>query len=109
MEPGPVETPIFQKASDWTQENMDETKIDPKTKSLFEVAQANLYRAFGDAMQGCEEVAQIVKGIILGGKKDLRCQTNEKFGPEDVPAKLADPTGNKSVDIITERFLGGKQ
>ena len=102
-----METPIFQKASDWTQENMDTTKIDPKTKSLFEVAQATLYRAFGDAMQGCEEVAQIVKDIILGEKKDLRCQTNEEFEPEDISAKLADPTGNKSVDIIAERFLGG--
>lgn len=86
---------------------MDATTIDPKTKSLFEAAQANLGRAFSEGMQGSEEVAQIVKDIILGEKKDLRCQTNEKFGPEDIPAKLADPTGNKSVDIITERFLGG--
>ena len=102
-----MQTPIFQKASDWTQENTDAKVIDAKTKSLLETAQANLNRAFGDAMQGCEEVAQIVKDIILGVKKDLRCQTNEKFGPEDILAKLADPTGNKSVDIITSRFLGG--
>ena len=102
-----MQTPIFQKASDWTQENMDATAIDPKTKSLFETAQAKLHRAFSDAMQGCEEVAQIVKDVILGEKKDLRCQTNEKFGPEDISAKLADPTGNKSVDIITERLFGG--
>ena len=88
---------------------MDATIIDPKTKSLFEAAQANLDRAFSDAMQSCEEVAQIVKDVILGEKKDLRCQTNEKFGPEDIPAKLADPTGNKSVDIITERLFGGRQ
>ena len=104
-----MQTPIFQKASDWTQENMDATAIDAKTKSLFETAQTNLYRAFGEAMQGSEEVAQIVKDIILGEKKDLRCQTNEKFGPEDIPAKLADPTGNKSVDIITERVLCGQK
>ncbi|XP_020611788.1 retinol dehydrogenase 8-like [Orbicella faveolata] len=108
LEPGPVQTPIFEKASDWIQENLDATTIDPKTKSLFEAAQANLDRAFSDAMQNCEEVAQIVKDIILGEKKDLRCQTNQKFEPEDIPAKLADATGNKSVDVITERFFGGQ-
>ena len=88
---------------------MDATIIDPKTKSLFEAFQANLERAISDAMQSSEDVAQIVKGIILGEKKDLRCQTNEKFEPQDIPAKLADPTGNKSVDIITARLFGGQQ
>ena len=103
-----MQTPIFEKAGDWIQENLDATTIDPKTKSLFEAAQANLDRAFSDAMQNCEEVAQIVKDIILGEKKDLRCQTNQKFEPEDIPAKLADATGNKSVDVITERFFRGQ-
>jgi len=104
-----VQTPIFEKASDWIQENLDETAIDPKTKSLFEAAQVNLDRGFCDAMQSCEEVAQIVQDIILGEKKDLRCQTNEKYEPQDIPAKLADATGNKSLDAITERFFGGLQ
>ena len=104
-----MQTPLFQKVSDWIQKNMDATIVDPKTKSLFEAFQENLERAISDAMQSSEEVAKIVKGIILGEKKDLRCQTNEKFEPEDIPAKLADPTGNKSVDIITGRLFGGQQ
>ena len=97
-----MQTPIFLKASDWIQENMDATTVDHKTR-------ANLERVISDAMQSCEEVAQIVKGIILGEKKDLRCQTNEKCYPEDIRAKLADPKENKSVDIITERLFGGQQ
>ena len=104
-----MQTPIFLKASDWIQENMDATTVDHKTKSLFEVAQANLERVISDAMQSCEEVAQIVKGIILGEKKDLRCKKKEKCYPEDIRAKLADPKGNKSVDVITERLLSGQQ
>lgn len=104
-----MQTPIFEKASDWNQENLDATAIDPKTQSLFETALVNLDRAFTSAMQSCEVVAQVVKDIILGEKNDLRCQTNEKFEPEDIPAKLADATGNKSVDAITERFFGGQQ
>ena len=56
-------------------------------------------------MQSCEEVAQIVQELILGQRKDLRVQTNDKFGPDEVTAKLADPTGNASVDIIAKRYL----
>ena len=79
-----MQTPIFEKTSDWVQENVDATTADPKTKSLFEAAQANLDRSFSDAMQSCEEVAQIVKDIILGEMKDLRYQTNERFEPGDI-------------------------
>ena len=56
-------------------------------------------------MQSCEEVAQFVQEIILGEKNDLRYQTNQKFGPDEITAKLADPTGNASVDIITKNFF----
>ena len=104
-----MQTPIFEKSSDWVQGSVDATTADPKTKSLLEAAEAKLNRTFSDAMQSCEEVAQIVKDIMLGEKKDLRYQTNGKFEPGDIPAKLADPTGNKSVDHITERFFGGQQ
>ena len=109
LEPGPVQTPIVPKANDWCQENVDVTTADPKTRSLMEMAFASIDRTFSSAMQSCEEVAQFVEDIILGEKKDLRCQTNEKFGPEDIPAKLADRTGNKSVDIIAKRFFGEEQ
>lgn len=98
------------KASDWVQENADVmTTADPKTKTLMETAFANIDGIFSSGMQSGEEVAQFVEDIILGEKKDLRCQTNEKFESGDIAAKLADPTGNKSVDIVTERFFGGQQ
>ena len=104
-----MQTPINEKASDWVRENVNATTVDPKTKSLMEAVGANLNRTNSDAMQSCEEVAQIVKDIMLGEKKDLRYQTNGKFEPGDIPVKLADPTGNKSVDHITERLFGGQQ
>ncbi|XP_078353087.1 retinol dehydrogenase 8-like isoform X5 [Oculina patagonica] len=109
LEPGPVETPIGTKGSDWCQNNVDVTTTDPKTRRLMEMAFASIERTFSSAMQSSEEVAQFVKDIILGENKDLRCQTNEKFAPEDIPAKLADRTGNKSVDIVTKRFFGEEQ
>ncbi|KAJ7394605.1 hypothetical protein OS493_000423 [Desmophyllum pertusum] len=106
LEPGPVQTPILPKANDWCQANgVDVTTIDPKTRSLMEMAFANIDRTFRSAMQSCEEVAQFVQEIILGEKNDLRYQTNQKFGPDEITAKLADPTGNASVDIITKNFF----
>ena len=45
-------------------------------------------------------VAGIVKKIILSEKPNLRYQTNEKFNPDEVKAKLADPTGNVLVDLM---------
>ena len=77
---------------------------DPKTLSLMKVVRANVKKEIASAMQSCEECSQVVKEIILGEKNDLRYHTNEKFGSVEVAAKLADPTGNMSVDIITKRY-----
>ena len=85
---------------------MDETTADPKTRSLMELAFANIKRNSSGAMQSCEEIAQFVQEIILGEKNDLRHQPNQKFGPGEITAKLADPTGNASVDLITKHFFG---
>jgi len=105
LEPGPVLTPIAPKAQDWCKERVDLSTADPQTLHLMDVVVANVQREFASAMQSCEEIAQVVKEIILGDKCDLRHQTNEKYGSVEVAAKLAEPTGNKSVDIITKRYF----
>ncbi|PFX30153.1 retinol dehydrogenase 8-like isoform X1 [Stylophora pistillata] len=106
LEPGPVQTTIVPKANEWSEAGVDLTILDPKTKDIMESVFSNVHRTFSAAMQSCEEVAQIVQEIILGEKKNLRHQTNEKFGPGEIPAKLADRTGNASVDIISKHYLG---
>ena len=80
LEPGPVETPVRSKASDWSQETVDLTTIDVKTKRLMEALNENFGRELSNTMQSCEEVVQIVQEIILGENNDLRHQTNEKYG-----------------------------
>ena len=54
-------------------------------------------------------VAGIVKKIILSEKPNLRYQTNEKFNPDEVKAKLADPTGNVLVDLMNKKYFYGKE
>ena len=106
LEPGPVRTACVAKALEWGQDRGSTPKVDPKTVDLMNTTIANIEKEFGSAMQTCEECAQFVKEIILGEKDNLRCQTNEKFGSKEVAAKLAEPTGNASVNIITIRYLG---
>ena len=56
-------------------------------------------------MQQVNEVADIVKKIILSEKPNLRYQTNENFNPDEVKAKLADPTGNVLVDLMNKKYF----
>ena len=106
LEPGPVHTACVPKALEWGQDRGSTPNVDHKTVDLMNTTIANIEKEFGSAMQTCEECAQFVKEIILGEKDNLRCQTNEKFGSKEVAAKLAEPTGNASVNIITTRYLG---
>ena len=105
LEAGPVRTPIVSKAEEWCQVKVDESSADPKTQSLLELMKMNMKNEFEKYIQDCEEVAQIVKDIILGEKCDLRYQTNEEFGSKEVAAKFFDPTGNKSVDLVAKRYF----
>ena len=100
-----MRTTILPKAEDWCQKSVEASPADPKTRSMIELLTTNVKKEFERCMQDCEEVAQYVKEIILGERCDLRYQTNEKFGSLEVAAKLVDPTGNKSVDIINKRYL----
>lgn len=105
LQPGPVETPVRSKASDWSQESLDLTTMDAKTKSLMEAVNEYFGKILGETIQSSEEIAQIVQEIILGEKKNLRHQTNVKYGPGEIAAKLADPTGDALINLVAKRYL----
>ena len=56
-------------------------------------------------LQDVSELAAMVKNIILTDKPNLRYHTNEKFNPDEVKAKLADPSGNNMVDLMVKKYL----
>ena len=56
-------------------------------------------------LQDANELAAMVKNIILTDKPNLRYHTNEKFNPDEVKAKLTDPTGNNMVDLMVKKYL----
>ena len=46
-----------------------------------------------------------MKTIVLSDKPNLRYQTNKNFNPDEVKAKLADPTGNVMVDLMVKKYF----
>ena len=50
------------------------------------------------------QVAEVVKEIILSENPHFRYQTNKHYGPDEIAAKLADISGNKSIDLIAKKF-----
>lgn len=60
---------------------------------------------FFSTMQSPNEIAEVVKEVILSEKPNLRYQTNEKYNPEEIKSKLVDPTGNTLVEMVKKTFL----
>ena len=89
----------------WTKK-YDRPTADTKTTEIFQTFEQRFYSAFDENMvQSGSEVAEIVKNIMLNEKPNLRYHTNEKFNPEQVKAKLSDPTSNVLVDLMNKGYL----
>ena len=103
LEPGPVGTSIAENLA-WTNK-YDKPTADQKTLELQGAFGAKFHEAINSTIQNVNEVAEIVKNIILSEKPNLRYQTNDKFGLDEVKAKLADPTGNVLVEMLNKKYL----
>ena len=105
LEPGPVTSSIIGNVEAWTKK-YDRPTTDPKTTEIFQTFEQRFNTAFDENMvQSGSEVAEIVKNIILSEKPNLRYHTNKKFNPEQVKAKLSDPTGNVLVDLMNKTYI----
>jgi len=104
LEPGPVGTSIGENIEAWT-EKYDNPTADQKTLELQEAYGAKFSQAVNSTRQDVREVAEIVKNIILSENPNLRYQTNDKFGLDEVKAKLADPAGNVLVEMLNKKYL----
>ena len=78
---------------------------DKRTLELLENFGGKFQQCFHDIMQDANEVAELVKTIILSDKPSLRYQTNDKCNPDELQAKLADRTGNVLVELIKKKYL----
>ena len=86
----------------------DKPTADEESSELLQAFIEKIWPVAEREMQNVKEVAEIVKTIILSEKPNLRYQTNEKWNPEEIKAKLADPTGNVMVELMTKKYFNKK-
>ena len=103
LEPGPVETPIFQTADDWGK-SMDHSTADPKTLKLMKLGGEEMERLKTKSLKS-SEIAATVKEIILGQNTNFRCFTNVDFLPDEVATKIKDPFTNEYIQLMGKRFF----
>ena len=104
MEPGPVRTE-FVKNAKAVRENIDMSGADEKTQEILKSALKVMYDSYSNRSQTADEVAEFIKDVILCETPHVRYQTNPRYGVDEVGAKLADPTGDKPVELITSHFF----
>ena len=63
----------------------------------------------GSITQKSEEIAELIKEILLSAKPHFRYITNKKCFVDEINAKLVDPTGDKLQEVIDKQdFFGMK-
>ena len=90
-------------------EGIDTSSADEKTQALLKDALKEMYRTVTEHSQTPEEVASIIKRVLLSSTPHLRYQTNSQYGPGEVQAKFSDPTGDKAIELMEKRFYPDKQ
>ena len=104
IEPGPVTTSFTENAK-FLREGIDISSADEKTQQLLKAALKEMYNNVQTQSQTSEEVASIIKSVILSANPHLRYQTNSKYGPGEIQAKLSDLTGDKAILLMERRFF----
>ena len=78
--------------------------IDDETKQLFTNATERMKAQFVTMVQTPNEVAEVIREALLSDKPHLRYQTNKMYA-NAVKTKLVDPTGDRSAELMHQRFF----
>ena len=88
----------------WTQK-YEKTQADQKSLKLHEAFMGKLMQEFARTIQSGNEIAEVVKSIILSPEPSLRYPTNKKFFVDLIEAKLAEIPGDGLVKLIDKNYL----
>lgn len=103
IEPGPVATQ-FNASAKMLREGIDISTADEKTQQMLNAALKVMYHSVQTVSQTPDEVASIIKSVVLSPNPHMRYQTNSKYRTAEVQAKLADPTGDKPSQLVEKKF-----
>lgn len=102
IEPGPVSTSFVANLSNTA--TVDDSLVDEETKQLFDNYTKKMRAAFTTVVQTPDEVGQVIVEALLADKPHLRYQTNKNYAAA-TSSKLADTTGDTSVELAYQRFF----
>ena len=88
----------------WTKK-YEKTTADQESLKLQETFMGTMMPEFSRTAQSGNEIAEIVKSIILSPEPSLRYPTNKKFFVDLIEAKLAEIPGNELVKLIDKKYL----
>ena len=102
IEPGPVSTSFVANLSHTAAS--DDSHLDEETKQLWDNYSKKMRAAFTTMVQTPDEVSQVIMEALLADKPHLRYQTNKNYAGA-TSSKLADTTGDASVELMYQRFF----
>ena len=104
IEPGPVGTDFVGNAQAMSQKAVaSSASADEETKAMMQAVMTSMM-ANKDKVQTGDEVAEVIREALLAEKPHFRYQTNKAYA-QATRVKLADPTGDTSVDFMYQRFF----
>ena len=105
VEPGPVGTAFGSNIS-----RADTSTADQKSLQLLQAFVSYMGNMTGSSVsQKSEEIAELIKEILLSAKPHFRYITNKKCFVAEINAKLVDLTGDKLQDVVDgQDFFGMK-
>ena len=107
LEPGPVATPVLEKAEAWGA-SIDNSAADQKTQELMKIWVDKLPEIASTQLEP-DKIATALKEIILGKNTNFRCQTNVDFLTREIASKLKDPASNEPIDLVEKRIYGERK
>ena len=78
------------------------SSADSKSKELMDTAMKTFFADMQKTIQQCDEVAEVIKDLLLTDKPHLRYQTSERFMTALTNEKFSDLSGDSTVESITK-------
>ena len=104
IEPGPVATSFVANAKKASDPKVENLPVDEETKQLLDNFFKKMRTGLTTVVQSGDEVAQVILEAVVADKPHLRYQTNKNYASATA-AKLADPTGDKPMELMHQRFF----
>lgn len=104
IEPGPVSTSFFANTKMISESDALLDEVDDETKHLLDNCVKKMRGSFSTMVQTPDEIAQVILEALDAERPHFRYQTNKNY-VSAAATKLVDITGDKSMEMMHQRFF----